>query len=310
LRNDVAGRRRRLGGAMRDADSSSDSEAARRTSRPALTAARERELLHVARTADDPAERLRATEELLEHHMHLVTAIAGRDATAVANPRILIEAGYMALRRAVDEYQPESDGARLAGHAVPLIRRSVEEAVARDGQSPPGTSGLGYRQVTRMGPRLLRDARRDCAREGVRATDTELIGRVARRVGLPFSTAAALLSHPMPAWPPSADDRFHDNAKVSRLDLARARRRLAVLAETILGFRERVVFLARCPPNVGTPVSTAQLARRLGVKPGHVSMIEASARRKIATAGWVEGLTGVNGTGGGSGNRTRRADRP
>ncbi len=155
-----------------------------------------------------------------------------------------------------------------------------------------GAAALAHRQLTRMGPRLLRDARRDCAREGVKGAYLEIIGRVARRVGVPLATAAAILARTDAASAAAAERLYRDDTRVAHLDQVRARRRLIVLAETVLGFRERIVFLGRC---LGTAAPLTRLAQRFGTTPAHVAAIEISARRKIVTAAWVEGLTDIAG---------------
>jgi hypothetical protein len=139
------------------------------------------------------------------------------------------------------------------------------------------------------GSRLLREARRDCAREGVQPDTAELIARAAARAGMPLATAAPILSRLIGEVPSARSD---GGGNVSSLEQIRANRRLAVLAEAILGWREQTVFLARCLTGTGTgpSVPPVRLARILGCSPERVAAIEASARRKIAAPAWADGL--------------------
>jgi len=111
--------------------------------------------------------------------------------------------------------------------------------------------------------------------------------RIARKAGLPVPIVASAL-----IWiaTGSSDASTPDRPDVPRLDHARTRRRLIELGGAVLGFRERVVFNDRCLPDAGGQISLARLAKRLGVPPARMAVIEASARRKIITAAWIEGL--------------------
>jgi hypothetical protein len=159
-------------------------------------------------------------------------------------------------------------------------RRSAAGQIA---QYVPMPSVLAHRQLARMSARLLAEARRNCAREGIAPADPELFARMASRLGLSVEAVAQTLA------PANIGlELYCDN--IARLDHVRARRRFTALAATILGFRERVVFLARCLSNADATVPVARLGQRLGITPHRVAAIEASARRKIAIASWVEGL--------------------
>ncbi len=259
-----------------------------------MTAARQRDLLQIAHESLDPHARRMAKQVLFDHHAPLVATIVGRRRRPGLTRRALMDAGEAGLRDAIDACHVSDSSGRdvspgFAESAIASIVRHVDQAVAMEARRFAGVAVLAHRQLLRMGPKLLKDAQRDCAREGVRATDTELFGRVSRRVGLPFATVAALLRLGFSDAQPSVS---METSNVSRLDHVRARRRLIVLAETILGFRERLVYFARCLASPGAEVGTDRLSRRLGVPAARVLSIEASARRKIATAGWVEGLTG------------------
>ena len=145
----------------------------------------------------------------------------------------------------------------------------------------------------------MAEARRACEREGVEATDSELHARVGRRIGLPAEEVATGLrliqsgraslavedgdgetreiAVPDPAAP-SADDMNE------RIDHERLRARLRVLANDVLGERERVVFLSRCMADNDDVPSLEGFAGMFGVSIARVHQIEASARRKISAA--------------------------
>ena len=163
----------------------------------------------------------------------------------------------------------------------------LRSPVPRPATQPAAEASAAHRQLTRLSARLSRQARLACAREGVEPTPTELIARLARRTGVTTPTAATLTEAAR-----EVSDLPYDGAleKISRLDHVRARRRVILLAETILGFREKIVLFARCLASAEAAVPLPRLAHRLGVPESRVTAIEASARRKIVTAIWAEGL--------------------
>jgi RNA polymerase sigma factor (sigma-70 family) len=244
----------------------------------------ERLLLRAARSSRDPKSRSVALTELCESHANLVMTIAAEFQNPGMELPESVCAGYAGLHEAIEQFQPKMHGPRLADYAAGRIRWHVQHRTGREARRLPMPPSLSYRQLMRLGPVLLADARRDCAREGEAPSDSGLLTRVARRVGLPIATTAEALARTVREIAPA------DSAVIARLDHVRAHRRLIVLADTILGFRERVVFLARCLSNADAAVPLDRLAQRLGVTPDRIAMIEASARRKIATAAWVEGL--------------------
>src|SRR5262249_29675926 len=136
-------------------------------------------------------------------------------------------------------------------------------------------------------PELARGARRACALEGVAATDPEIHARVASRSGLSIAAAAAALSE---AAGSPASGAIANAGSVIRFDQAAARRGILKLAGTILGRRERIVFLDRYLAGSGTKMPAGVLAQRIGAAPEDLIRIETSAWRKIAIAAKVEGL--------------------
>jgi DNA-directed RNA polymerase sigma subunit (sigma70/sigma32) len=86
-----------------------------------------------------------------------------------------------------------------------------------------------------------------------------------------------------------ADDSVSpEDDAILRIDYAKARSRILVLAREILGERERIVFQARCMTD-NEVVHLDSLARLLGVSRERVYQLEASAKRKIITAMAQEG---------------------
>ena len=85
-------------------------------------------------------------------------------------------------------------------------------------------------------------------------------------------------------------DAVSEDDVILRLDYAKARKRILVLIEEILGDRERKVFLARCMPASGDATSLDALSRAFGVTRERIHQIEASARRKVATVLANEGF--------------------
>ena len=123
--------------------------------------------------------------------------------------------------------------------------------------------------------RLMVDARNACRREGIAATRRELFARVAKRSGLPQAEVARRLRRKA---------RRDDVAETPGEAAAPARDPIPLLAATILGAREREVFLARRDARPDDIVALRQLASRLGITVERVYQLEASARRKLACA--------------------------
>jgi hypothetical protein len=124
--------------------------------------------------------------------------------------------------------------------------------------------------------RLLADACNACRREGVAATRRELFARIAKRVGLSKAEVARRL----------AGYRVPDIVAAASADIGTPYRRDPVLrlATTILGAREREVFLARRDARPDGIAALQQLASHLEISIERIYQLEASARRKLAKA--------------------------
>jgi hypothetical protein len=85
----------------------------------------------------------------------------------------------------------------------------------------------------------------------------------------------------------------HEDTVVTTIDSANVMRRVLVLADGILGTSERRVFHARCISD-GDPEHLDTLAAELGVSRERIYQLDASAKRKIAAALVVEGLSSAD----------------
>lgn len=262
------------------------------TARPGLTLARERKLLQLARDRRDPRAAEAAAVRLWHHHLSLIAAVTGRVRRSGPAAETLIAAGEAGLREAIAHFPLSADGTRLASFAIARIRWHVQHQLRRDAKPLPVHARAGFRQSVRIGSWMIAQARRTCEWEGVEPAGSVIAARIAARTGLPPDAAAALAPACGGGPPPEPEDA----GGVSRLDLVRARRRLTWLAETFLGERERAVFLARGLATQGAIVPAEQLAQTLGVTPDRIHAIEASARRKIATAAAMEQLAYIPGS--------------
>lgn len=276
-----------------------------------LTPERERALLATVRNGRDESQRQAARTELWESHSKLVVAIASR----YRHPKIefldLVGAGHLGLHAAITRFEPDRFQTRLSTYAIGWIRWYIQDYRQRN-SGPlrlPGSSA--HRQLLRMGKRLYAEARRNCERERVEPTEGELCERIGRRIGLSGDEVASSLRlieggsvslQAQPAGnsaaPTLAETLADGNAAtedevILRLDHAKARKRIISLAEEILGERERTVFFARCMTDSDEVVHLVTLAAQLGVSPERIYQLEASAKRKIATALAGEGYTEV-----------------
>jgi hypothetical protein len=162
-----------------------------------------------------------------------------------------------------DSTAGEVDLAALGDSDVDPISSTARRDAAR-----PDLAGLG--------DRLLADARDACRREAVPATRREVLMRVAQRVGVPPAEAARGLRGTLrPAGVVAA---------AARPSARHLRDRVLRLAATILGERERAVFMARRGARPDDMAALHELAASLGLSVERVYELEASARRKLATA--------------------------
>jgi RNA polymerase sigma-32 factor len=143
----------------------------------------------------------------------------------------------------------------------------------------------------------------------VDATETELCERIGLRIGLAGDEVARSIrlisggsislntqvteegATGVPEHALVADDASPEDDVILRLDHAKARKRIMGLVHEILGEREREVFLARCMNDGDEIAHLETLAGQFGVTRERVCQLEASAKRKIATALAREGYT-------------------
>jgi RNA polymerase sigma-32 factor len=271
-------------------------------SRSNLTAERERQLLHVCQAAPDETTRQAALTELWESHSKLVIAVASRYRQPNIELADLIGAGHLGLHTAIARFDTDRFDGRLASYAISWIRWHIQDYIRRNAAPVrlPGTTA--HRQLAQMAGRLFADARNSCHRERVDATETELCERIGQRIGLAGDEVARSirlisggsislnaqmtdegatdgLDHAL-----VADDASPEDDVILRLDHAKARKRIMRLVHEILGERERSVFLARCMNDGDEIAHLETLAGQFGVTRERVCQLEASAKRKIATA--------------------------
>lgn len=168
------------------------------------------------------------------------------------------------VAREIEDGDPGDADPAVSGdsHAGPI------RSTALRGAARPALPGLD--------DRLLADARDACRREGIAATRRELLMRVAKRVGLSPAQVARGLQGAL----------RHDGvaAAFAGLGARHARDRVSRLVATILGAREREVFLARRAARADDIAALQELASSLELSVERVYELDASARRKLATA--------------------------
>lgn len=276
-----------------------------------LSAERERALLIMVRHGQDESQRQAARTELWESHSKLVVSVASR----YRHPKIefldLVGAGHLGLHAAISRFEPDRYHSRLSTYAIGWIRWHIQDYLQRNSGPVRLPASTAHRQLLRMGTRLYAEARRNCEREQVEPTEHELCERIGRRIGLSGDEVASSLQlirggsislHAQPGGDtaaPALAETLADGSAASeddvilRLDHAKARKRIMTLAEEILGERERTVFFARCMTDSDDIAHLASLAGQMGVSSERVYQLEASAKRKIATALAGEGYTDV-----------------
>jgi RNA polymerase sigma-32 factor len=272
-----------------------------------LSAERERQLLRVCQTDTDMAARQAALTDLWESHSKLVVAIASRYRQPNIDLADLIGAGHLGLHAAIARFDAERFHGRLATYAIGWIRWHVQDYIRRNAAPVRLPATTGHRQLAQMAGRLFADARKSCQREAVEATEAELCERIGRRIGLPGDEVArsirlisggtvSLQAQVTQAGTTrnledtiATDAASPEEDVILRLDHAKARKRIMALVQEILGERERAVFLTRCMNNGDEIVHVETLAREFGVTRERVCQLEASAKRKIATALAQEG---------------------
>jgi RNA polymerase sigma-32 factor len=276
---------------------------------PSLTPDRERELLRSVRDGGTERERHGALTELWQSYSKLVVAIARRYRTAGIELTDLIGAGHLGLHAAINRFDPDKFDCRLSSYAVGWIRWYIQDYIKRNAAPVRMPESNAHRQLTQQRGCLLAEARRNCEREYVEPSLSELYTRIAYRVGLPLDEVARsmglLHGHAVSLdnnvqWMEgsSVSSRFAEPESTSpeddvilRLDHAKARIRIRKLAAEILGERERVVFLSRCMNENDEVAHLDSLARRFGISRERVYQLEASAKRKIGLALSREGYT-------------------
>jgi RNA polymerase sigma-32 factor len=274
--------------------------------RPSLAADRERMLLKVVQGHSDHGARQAALNELWESHSKLVVAIASRYRHSGLDMLDLVGAGHLGLYTAISRFRPDRYESRLSTYATAWITWYIQDYIQRSAGPMRLPSSNAHRQLMQMSGRLFADARRSCQRDQVEPSETELHERIGCRIGMPGDEVARTMGlmrggtmslssndNGEARTPPLADALADDSASpeddaILRMDYAKARSRIMILAHEILGERERIVFRARCMTDADV-VHLDSLARLLGVSRERICQLEASAKRKIITAMAQEG---------------------
>jgi RNA polymerase sigma factor (sigma-70 family) len=278
-----------------------------RVGSPRLTAAQEHALLRTVRHAGCVQARHHAVSALWRAHGGLVAAVASRYRRTGIDTEDLISAGQLGLHAAIVRFDPDRFAGRLSTYAVPWIRWYVQDHVSRNALPVRLPATTAHRHLARFAARLLADARRACLRERVEPTESELYTRVGCRIGLSADEVARGLragASPLvnldaqtdrsPDAPSDPDTRLTpEDAAIARLDHNKLRCRILALTDTILGQREREVFLARCMTGDAPVIQLDALAERFAVSRERIYQLESSARRKIMTALRQEGFAGL-----------------
>lgn len=292
---------------MEDAKHVTDRAIRRQIGLSSLGAERERHLLRIVHGTGDERQRQTALSELWESHSKLVVAIASRYRTANIDLLDLIGAGHLGLHAAIGRFDPDHFENRLSSYAVSWIRCYIQDYIRRNAGPVRLPGSTAHRQLLRMRGRLMAEARQSCERERVDPSDAELCDRVGRRIGLSGDEVACSIrliqngsvslnaDVQRDGGPSRLEDTLPDDSAASedevilRLDQAKAQKRIATLAQEILGERERIVFLARCMRDTDEIPHLDSLAKQFGVSRERVYQLEASAKRKIAMALTQEG---------------------
>jgi len=273
-----------------------------------LTVERERELLLTVHRSGDERGRQAALTELWESHSKLVVAIASRYRHQNVDLLDLIGAGHLGLYAAIGRFDPHRFESRLSSYAIGWIRWYIQDYVRRNSGPVRLPGSNAHRQLVQLRGRLVAEARRSCQREQVEPTESELCDRIGRRIGMPAEEVARSMrliqgggslslhgERPDDSGALSLEDTLADETAspeddvILRLDHAKARKRIATLVQELLGERERIVFLARCMNDSDDVARLDSLAAQFGVSRERVYQLEASAKRKIATALTQEG---------------------
>jgi RNA polymerase sigma factor (sigma-70 family) len=263
-----------------------------------LSADQERALLRAVRHDGSVRDRHRALATLWQSYSGLVAAIASRYRRAGIDIEDLIGAGQLGLHAAIVRFDAERFPGRLSTYAVPWIRWYVQDHISRNASPVRLPATIAHRQLVRSGGQLFAEAMRACQREQVEPTEMELCARVGSRIGLSAdevarsqragSSVAVSLDEDMPIDP--GDTGTPEDDAIQRLDREKLRRRILTLADTILGQREREVFLARCMTGEGPISRLDELGARFGVSRERIYQLESSARRKMITVLRQEGF--------------------
>ncbi len=270
----------------------------RQVGSPNIDEARERELLLIARSVAPGVDSRAALTELWMSHGKLVASIAAKYRRSDIDYDDLINAGHLGLHTAITRFDTGRFDTRLAAYASVWIRWHITDYIRRNSGPVRLPASKAHRQLAQSAPRLLIEARKACEREGIDPTDSELHARIGRRLGLTGDDVAhgLRLIHGARTSLHAGDDEddyestLRDDAAPTaddldeRMDHERLRVRIRILANEVLGERERLVFFARSMANSDDVPSLEAFSGQFGVSTARIHQIEISARRKIAVS--------------------------
>ena len=265
---------------------------------PNLDEGREQALLSRAQSDGPAADTHAAITELWMSHAKLVAAIAAKFHNTAIDRDDLIAAGQLGLHTAIMRFDLTRADIRLSAYAAHWIRGSILEYIRQNAGPVRMPESKAHRQLALSAPRLIEDAKKQCVREGAEPTESALYMRVGRRLGLTEAEVAkglglmhgagTSLNAGYGAEGEESDIRDDsaptDDDVIERMDHARLRAHLRVLASETLGEREREIFLRRVMADSEPVPSLEDFAASFGVTAARVHQIEGSARRKIALA--------------------------
>jgi RNA polymerase sigma-32 factor len=259
-------------------------------------------------TEPDASSRAAVTE-LWMSHGKLVASIAAKYRRSGIDHDDLINAGHLGLHTAITRFDTDRFDTRLAAFASVWIRWYINDYIRRNSGPVRLPESKAHRQLAQSGPRLLVEARKACEQEGIEPADSELHDRIGCRLGLTADEVAHGLrliqgarmslraedddgeqeSDLRDHAAPTADD-LHE-----RIDHERLRSRIRILANEVLGERERQIFLERSMADSHDVPSHESFATRFEVSVARIHQIEISARRKIAVSLAAAGYAAVTG---------------
>ena len=227
----------------------------------------------------------------------------------------LIGAGHLGLHAAIARFDSERFEGRLATYAIGWIRWHIQDYIRRNAAPVRLPATAAHRQLAQMAGRLFADARKSCQREHVEATEAELCERIGRRIGMAGDEVARSIrlisggtvslhaqvtaAEPRGTWRTRSptDGPRRKRTSFSAWTMPRRASGSWRWCRRSSANANATVFSARCMGDGDEIAHLETLAERFGVTRERVCQLEASAKRKIATALAQEGYADFAGDG-------------